>query len=462
METRALRVLAMIASIGVLALVVACGDDAEVPPGDPAAPGAEAQQAASPTATPAAAPTAAPTPAAKSGAGLDPEKECRIDEYCERKCRRECAEEERDRGPYFKAKKAKLGKAPFDVSIKRVYLEGACHKGDTPEKRKETSGVRAIVEGELTYTGEDILYRAGLEGEMYARYAKDRYAEVAAMEKTYTRGWYGGTKLVTRFTRSVHGSDPWLKGQTRPFHWESHPLSEAFCEVIPQEAKVYVEVWTRGIRGGRAEYPVAFVPLMWDEVVGMALRQQVKVEVKKKKEILEEPADAHYSRLGKILVTRLTGKTEWLSRSKVVQSGDLDKGPAAAFPVEATSDEWKVRVTGITQAKEFGGYAHKGEDQFLAIVEVQLEYTGEGEGSLKGLSARLETSPGKWQKTLSKAVGQLDTSGSVPAGGSTSGKMVFPRQRFERPFRIEIKTPDKEALDLDVLSYSMGPERTAK
>jgi len=459
MEPRVVHAVAVFVALACLGFASGCGDDAQAPS---EAPEAASQQAAP---APAAAATAAPTAAqpAKAGApAIDPEKECRIEDYCEQKCRGECALEERDRGPFFKAKESKIGGAPFDVTIKRVYFEGACHRGDTPEKRKSTSGIRAIVEGEMTYTGNDIIYRAGLGGEMYARFGADRYAEAGAMEKTYSRGWYGGTKLVTRFTREVHGSDPWLTGQTRPFHWESNALSEAFCEVIPDEAQVYIELWGYGVRGGRFEHPMKFVPLNWDEIVGMALRQQIKIEIPKKDEVLEEPADAHYSQLGKILVTRLTGKTEWLKRSSVVQSGMLTKGPAAAFPVEGSSEEWKVRVTGITQAKEFGGYAHKGEDQFLAIVEVQLEYAGSGEGSLKGLAARLETSPGKWQKPVSKAVGQLDTDGTVPAGGSTSGKLVFPRQRFERPFRIEIKTPDKETLYLDVLSYSLGPERGAK
>lgn len=461
MEARVFRVFEMLLMSAVLISTFSCGDDDEAPAADPAAGGAPSES--SPAAQPAPKPAPESSPTAKPGApALDPEKECRIEEYCERKCRGECAVEERDRGPYFKAKQAKVGSAPFEVNVKRVYLEGACHRGDTPEKRKSTSGIRAIVEGEMTYTGNDVIYRAGLGGEMYARFGADRYAEVGAMEKTYSRGWYGGMKLVTRFTREVRGSDPWLTGQSRPFHWESDPLSEAFCELMPDEAQVYIEMWAYGVREGRAEYSIAFVPLNWDEVVGMALRQQVKVEIKKKNEVLEEPADAHYSQLGRILVTRLTGKTEWLKRSSVVQAGTLTKGPAASFPVEGSSEDWKVRVTGITQAKEFGGYAHKGEDQFLAIVEVQLEFTGEGEGSLKGLAARLETSPGKWQKPVSKAVGQLDATGTVAAGGSTSGKLVFPKQRFERPFRIEIKTPDKETLYLDVLSYSLGSERAAK
>ena len=43
-----------------------------------------------------------------------------------------------------------------------------------------------------------------------------------------------------------------------------------------------------------------------------------------------------------------------------------------------------------------------------------------------------------------------------------SGKVVFPRQRFERPFRLEVKTPDKNTVYLDVLSYDLGPQRAPK
>jgi hypothetical protein len=63
---------------------------------------------------------------------------------------------------------------------------------------------------------------------------------------------------------------------------------------------------------------------------------------------------------------------------------------------------------------------------------------------------------------VTKAVGQIDTASEVEAGGSLAGKLVFPRQRFERPFRLEVKTPDKESVLLDVLSYDLGPERTPK
>jgi hypothetical protein len=322
--------------------------------------------------------------------------------------------------------------------------------------------VRAVIEGVMTYNGDDMLYSAGLGGVMYAKMGPERFAEVSVREKAYSGGWYRRLTYISKFQRAVRGADPWFKGQTREFHWESEALSEAFCEVIPKEAKAYIEVWTRGMHSGRHDYAAAFVPLLWDEIVGMALRQQVKIEVKKKKEVLEEPADAHYAKLDRILVTRLTGKTEWLKRSSVIDGGEVKRGPAATFPVESESEDWNVKVNSIEQAKEFGGYAHKGEDQYLALVDMTIAYNGEGTGSLKKLGLRLETSPGKWQKPQSKAMGQLDLSAEVPAGGTVSGKVVFPRQRFERPFRLEVKTPDKSTVYLDVLSYDLGPARAPK
>jgi len=99
---------------------------------------------------------------------------------------------------------------------------------------------------------------------------------------------------------------------------------------------------------------------------------------------------------------------------------------------------------------------------FLAIVDVSVSYLGEGEGSLKGFAARMETSPDKWQKPITKALGQIDTSESIASGSSVSGKLVFPRQRFERPFRLEVRPPDKNTFFLDVFDYKMGPERAPK
>jgi hypothetical protein len=436
--------------------VAGCGDD-EAKPAPPAIPGIAAPAAAGSAAT--AAPVPVATPAA-APAGEDPEKECRTLGYCERKCESECAAEERDRTGFYDAKRKRVANSPFAVKVERVFFTGACHRGDTPEKRKPTSGLKAIVEGTLTYNGADIVYSADLEGAAFFRYGPTRYAEVPALGREYAGSWYGRTSNYSRVTRAVHGSDPWFAGESRPFHWESTALSEAFCEVAPDEAAAYIETKAFGIRGGRADVPVAVVPLRPEEIFGMALRQQVKIRTPKKGGGFDdETADAHYAKLDKMLVTRLTGKTEWLKRTSIAQAGPFDKGPAAALPVEASSAGWKVTVTAVEGAKEFGGYAPKGEDQFVVLLDVTVANTGAEAGSLKKLSPRLEVDPGKWQKPLDKALGQLDLSGEVPAGGSTSGKLAFPRQRFERPFRLEVKTPDGVTLYLDVLSYALGPER---
>ena len=40
-----------------------------------------------------------------------------------------------------------------------------------------------------------------------------------------------------------------------------------------------------------------------------------------------------------------------------------------------------------------------------------------------------------------------------------TGKIAFPRQRFERPFRLEVKTPDRQTTIVDVFNYDLGPEQ---
>lgn len=455
-----LALLALVASVALVA--TACGDDAETPvaPVLPGQLGMQPQvqpgQTVAPVGTPTAAPTAMPT------TGADPDSECRQLAFCEQRCKSECLNEEKNRSSYFAAKKAKIGSSPFEVTIDRIYLDGSCAAGDDPKKRKSTSGIKAIVDGVMTYKGNDMLYAAELDGEMYLRFGADRYAEAFAADRTYTGGWYRRVKQASRFDREVRGADPWIAGESRSFHWESQALSEAFCEVMPDEATVYVELSTRGINGGTAVHPLKFVPVNWDEVVGMAMRQQVNVITKKGKETVLEPADAIYAVLDKILVTRLTGSTQWLKRYSTVQGDSIGKAPAASFPVSASSDEWKVTVSGISQAKEFGGYVHKGEDQFLSLVDVKMEYTGEESGSPKNMGFKLEVAAGKWAKPVSKAMGQIDLATDVAAGASISGKVVFQRQRFQRPFRLEVKTPDKATLYMDVFSYDLGPERAPK
>jgi hypothetical protein len=455
------RLLSTILFLGAAAgFSAACGDDDAAPAGT--APDATTAPGAAQPAQPAAEAPAAPSAPRAAATGLDPEREWEIYEHCKKRSAAECAEEERDRGAYYRARQARIAASPFKARVDRVFLAGACASGDDPAKRKSTSGIRAVVEGTLTYTGSDLLYLAELRGAAYLRFGAERYAEAEALGRAYSGGWYGGTKVVSRLEREVRGADPWLQGQERPFHWESAPLSEAFCEVLPDEAKVYVEVITRGIRGGRKDIPLAFVDLAWDEVIGMSLKQQVQVVIKQKDGVLLEPADAHYGFQDRILVTRLTGKTEWLKRTQVVQPADLARAPAAGSPIQAGTTGWKITVTGISGAREFGGYAPRGEDQFLTVVDIELANTGAEASSLKGFAARLESAPGRWQGPLTKAVGQIDAASTVEPGGSLAGKLVFARQRFERPFRLEVKTPDKETVLLDVLSYDLGPERAPR
>jgi len=441
-----------------MATLASCGDDDAPQTGQPQA-AQQAQQAPATQAAPQAQATPLAASATSGAPAPSPESECRQMALCEQKCKSKCMSEEKNRASYLASKKAQLSSSPFEVKIDRIYLDGSCASGDDPKKRKSTSGVKAIVDGVMTYKGDDMLYEADLDGELYLRFGKDRYAEAFAADRTYTGGWYRRVKKASKFDREVRGADPWIKDESREFHWESQPLSEAFCEVIPDEATVYMEIASRGILGGLSRSALQFVPINWEEVVGMAMRQQVNVITKKGKERVLEPADAIYSLRDRILVTRLTGSTQWLKRYSTIQNEPISKAPQAAFPLTVASDEWKVIISGISQAKEFGGFADKGEDQFLAIVDAKIEYTGEEAATPKGMGFRLEVYPGKWVKPASKALGQLDLSSEVSSGGSISGKIVFPRQRFQRPFRLEVKTPDKATLYVDVLSYDIGPDR---
>jgi len=395
-------------------------------------------------------------PAAAGAVGGD----CRETKACERRCESECAKEEGDRKAYYDAKRAAAGSSPFAVQIDRVFYTGACPAGPVPEKRKQTVGLKAIVEGSLTYNGDDVIYGAEFGGSAFFGFGKDSYAESPAAGREYYGGYYGRGREPSRVLRPVHGSDPWRKGESRLFHWESAPFSEAFCEAAPTEAGAYVELVTYGIRGGRSESSLGVFPLRYEEILGMALRQQVKIRTPKKGGGFEdETADAQYCKLDRMLLTRLTGSTEWLRRTAIAQPKLFDRGPAAVFPTEASSAAWKVSVTAISEAEEFGGYAPQGADQLLAVLEVKISnISGEG-ASLSKLSPRLEMEPGNWQKPIDKALGQIDLSSEVPAGGSLSGKLVFQRQRFQRPFRLEAKTPDGTTLYVDVLSYDLGPKR---
>jgi hypothetical protein len=392
------------------------------------------------------------------------EDECEVREECESSCATKCAAEERDRTGFFDEQKTKVTEIPFKMRSERIYLKGECHSGPVPEQRRAVEGIASVIEGTLTYTGNDVLYRAFLGGEMFLRFGPDQYREVFAAEESRS---FWSRRLVSRFLREVRGEDPWRNGETRSFHWESRSIDPVFCETRPENAQSLIALVTYGVLEGRSEHPVGFVNLPWDEVVGMAVNQQVAIKVRSGSTWTTEPAQAHFSKLDRLLVTRVSGKTEWVRREDVVQTGDLGKAAGTTFPAVFSTAEWRITVTGISGVRDFGGYVPRGEDELLAVVDLQFEYVpspgDEGEapspGELRGSAFRLETSPGRWAQPVRDAPGQIDLSAELNAGSSVSGKVVFPRRRFERPFRLEVKTPDRQTTLVNVFSYAIGPER---
>jgi hypothetical protein len=420
-----------------------------------AAPGAkQTMEKASPNIEEEELPAAASSEQGKANAeaGAD----CLYKATCQRRCESECATAERDRTAFYEAKRASTSSSPFAVQIERVFYSGMCPVGDVPSMREPTVGLKAIVEGVLTYNGDDVIYSAELDGAAFFRFGDSEYTEAPALGRSYANAWSVKTKELSRVLRAVHGSDPWGKGESRPFHWESTPFSEVFCEASPREAGAYIALDVLGVRGGRSEIPVAVVPMRPEEILGMAVRQQVKIRTPKGNDFDEETADAHFSKLDRVLVTRLTGTTEWIKRTMIVQSDLFKKGSATTFPSEASSAAWKVSVTAVNDVRSFGGFKCQGDDQLFAVLDLTItNQAGEG-ASLSGLAPRLEVEPGNWLKPMEKALDQIDLSREVAMGASVSGKLAFLHQRFQRPFRLEVKTPDGTTLYVDALSYDIG------
>jgi hypothetical protein len=411
--------------------------------------------------------SAAPAQTAAAPATGDTEKDKNIARYCERKCERECEEENHERPAFFDGKKAEIAGSPFEVQVERVWLKGSCPKGDVPEKRSEPEGITAIVEGKITYTGDDEIYRASPAGGVFLRMSPERYAQVQSAEKAYSV--WEGRREITKFTRSVRGADPWLKGQAREFHWESHAIDPGFCDTMPQEVFALLEVSASSLRAGSKHYPVKLVPLAWDEIAGMSVREKVTVRKQKGAGMVDEPAEILYSRFDRVLANFGTGKTEWINHASILQPQTFNKGPGVTFPTESKTPQWTVTVKGISRVKESGGYAPQGEDQFLAMIEVELNYTaGPGDNGkepkpakVKAFSFQLETSPGAWQRPVTKAC-DLAPDFEIAPGSKATGKLAFAVQRFERPFRLEVKTPDRSTLLVDVFSYDQAPEGWGK
>ncbi len=390
-----------------------------------------------------------------------------IQHRCEHTCELECASEASQRKAFYETKRAKVASSPFRVEVDRVFLEGSCARGDVPEKRPDADGVKVVVEGKLTYTGADLLGYAVLSGSAYLRFG-DRYAEADAVERS--RSMWSGSKLATRVLRPVRGADPWIKDQTREFHWESQPYNPVFCEAVPDAAEAYLQLIAGGISTGREDYALQMVPIRWEEVVGMAVRQKVTIRKASPSSTVYEPADALFSKLDRLLITNASGKTEWVPRTSVVQTSLWQPAAATSFPAEAKSPQWTVRVKSVKSEKDHGGYSPAGEDQFLTLVDVDLVSTASAPddgkapkpAKVRDFSFRLETSPGNWASPLKQPLGLLDGATEIAVGGTASGTLAFPRQRFERPTRLEIKTPDRATVVVEVFSTDIGPERAPK
>lgn len=414
----------------------------------------------------AASSSAAPVQTAEAPSG-DAEKDKNIARYCERKCERECDDEHHERPAFLESKKASIAGSPFEVQVDRVWFKGGCAKGDVPEKRAEPDGVTVVVEGKITYKGEDVVYRATPGGAVFLRVSPDRFAQVQAAEKAYSM--WEGRREITKFGRTVRGADPWRKDQAREFHWESHAIDPGFCDGMPDEAFALIEVNASSLRAGGKRHPVKLVPLAWDEIVGMSTREKVTVRKQRGAGMVDEPAEILYSRMDRVLASFGTGKAEWINHASITQSQTFNKAPGVTFPTESKTPQWTVKVNGLSRVKDASGFTPSGEDQFLALVDLELNYTAgpSDDGKepkpvkVKAFSFQLETAPGVWQRPTAKA-SELAADFEITPGSKATGKVAFPVQRFERPFRLEVKTPDRSTVLVDVFSYEQAPEGWGK
>jgi hypothetical protein len=400
--------------------------------------------------------SAMPASVAPAESKSDSARDRAIVRACTNKCERECEAKDHNRIDFFDEKRAEIPKAPFDVKVERVWLRGSCHKGDTPEKRDDGDGLTATVEGKMTYKGDDPIFWADLEGWFYVDTGDGHTAAVSHLDKTYSA--WSGSKPATRMVRRVRGADPWRKSQERDFHWESRALNEAFCELRPKGAFVMMQLRTMGLKSEIVDTPIANVPIVWDEIAGVALKEHVTI--KRGENAVDEAADASFARLDKLLITTAAGKAEWLARTAIVQGGLFQRGAAPTLPAQVESPSWSVKVTSVTGGKQSGEYVPTGEDQFVVEVNVEIESkASEGKPvKVKSFGFQLESTPGSWQSPLAKAPGQIDGTAEIAPGEKASGKLVFARQRFERPFRLQVKTPDRATLLADVFTYDLGPE----
>jgi hypothetical protein len=349
----------------------------------------------------------------------------------------------------WRRQEQRIADAPFELSIASAYLSGRCARGPVPENRGSTGGIVAQMKGMLTYTGKDLLMEANIEGALVIQVNGVHQMEIPFRSSR-------GKKSATAILRKVRGADPWVEGQSRGFVVETVPVSEAICEFVPREVKMHVAIKSLGVASGWKTWPVTATPFHFEEVVGMALDQQVQL----KDDGGFIPADGHVTILDRLLVTRLDGTTEWIRRADVAYLDGLAKANGPTFPVDVKTENWKISVKEISSVKTFGDISPRGEDEFLAALEVTItNLTGE-KRSAEEVKLQLETSPNQWRKPLAgPGLGKLPDPEVAPSE-TLKTTAVFPRYRFERPTRLRVDTPGSSALYLDVFSYRMGPERS--
>ena len=344
--------------------------------------------------------------------------------------------------------KRDVNTSPFELSIASAYLEGECARGPIPEKRENTDGIRARLRGSLTYRGKDLLMEAAIEGALVLDVNGTNLVEIPFR-------FEGGRKPSTAIPRMVRGADPWVAGQTREFYLETMPMSEAFCEFVPQAATIHVGLNTFGALGGKKVMQVAAVPIHFDEVVGMAVDTQVQ--------LVEDsgfvPAAAHVARLDQMMITTLDGTTKWISRQKVAYLDGIKRAKGATFPKVLMAGAWKLSINGIASEKQFDDVAPKGEDAFLALIDVTITNQGEEPLTVDDIDMRLEAEPDEWRKLLDAGLGDISDTRIEP-GKSAETTAVFLRYRFERPTRLKIDVDGSGTVYVNVFDYSIGPERS--
>ena len=251
---------------------------------------------------------------------------------------------------------------------------------------------------------------------------------------------WGGTHVVSRLLRSARGGDPWLPGESRLFHWESRAFGSVFCEAEPDSAEAYIDVTSYGVKAGRDVEPVGFVPVQWREVVGMVGTSRRRSR--------RSTARTRQGRAARAV--RRGGR-------RAVAGGGEEPGLHRARE-EDDGREGLRRLRAQRRGPVPGRHAARPR-QHADRRRRQGAEAGEGAATSRS-SWRRRRGTGRRRSSSPSACSRA-TRRSASAKPSTP-RLVFPRQRFERPTRFEVKTPDKQSFDLDVFSYAIGPERAPK